>query len=131
LQEVQVFWKLRDRDHDYDRDPYFYSAPIYRYHRGDRYYETNQYGADLLRQAVNYGYEQGFHAGEADRQNRWHSNYQDSFAYQDANYGYTGYYVDQDEYNYYFRQGFRHGYEDGFQQPLPIRAIFERLVYRA
>ena len=111
---MQVFWKLRDRDHDYDRDPYFYSAPIYRYHRGDRYYETNQYGADLLRQAVNYGYEQGFRAGEADRQDRWHSNYQGSFAYQDANYGYTGYYVDQDEYNYYFRQGFRHGYEDGF-----------------
>ena len=80
----------------------------------DRYYETNQYGADLLRQAVNYGYEQGFRAGEADRQDRWHSNYQGSFAYQDANYGYTGYYVDQDEYNYYFRQGFRHGYEDGF-----------------
>jgi hypothetical protein len=42
-------------------------------------------------------------------QYRWHSNYQGSFAYQDANYGYTGYYVDQDEYNYYFRQGFRHG----------------------
>ena len=103
-----------DRDHDYDHDPYFYSAPIYRYHRGGRYYETNQYGADLLRQAVNYGYEQGFRAGEADRQDRWHSNYRDSFAYQDANYGYTGYYVDQDEYNYYFRQGFRHGYEDGF-----------------
>jgi hypothetical protein len=41
-----------DRDHDYDRDPYFYSAPIYRYHRGGRYYETNQYGADLLRQAL-------------------------------------------------------------------------------
>ena len=32
-----------DRDHDYDRDPYFYSAPIYRYHRGHRYYETNQH----------------------------------------------------------------------------------------
>lgn len=63
-----------DRDHDYDHDPYFYSAPIYRYHRGHRYYETNQYGADLLRQAVNYGYEQGFRAGEADRQDRWHSN---------------------------------------------------------
>ena len=35
-------------------------------------------------------------------------------AYQDANYGYTGYYVDQDDYNYYFREGFRRGYEDGF-----------------
>jgi hypothetical protein len=45
--------------------------------------------ADLLRQAVNYGYEQGFRAGEADRQDRWRSNYQGSFAYQDASYGYT------------------------------------------
>ena len=39
---------------------------------------------------------------------------QDSFAYQDANYGYRGYYVDQADYNYYFRQGFQRGYEDGF-----------------
>ena len=42
--------------HDYDNDPYFYTAPIYRYNRGGAYYETNQYGADLLRQAVNNGY---------------------------------------------------------------------------
>ena len=99
---------------DYDRDPYFYSAPIYRYSRGGRYYETNQYGADLLRQAVNYGYQEGFRSGEADRQDRWRSSYQDSYAYQDADYGYTGYYVDQADYNYYFREGFRRGYEDGY-----------------
>ena len=68
----------------------------------------------MLRQAVNYGYEQGFRAGQADRQDRWRSNYQDSYAYQDANYGYSGYYVSQDEYNYYFREGFRRGYEDGY-----------------
>ena len=36
------------------------------------------------------------------------------YAYQDANYGYNGYYVDQDDYNYYFREGFRRGYEDGY-----------------
>src|SRR6185436_16253522 len=78
------------------------------------YYETNQYGANLLRQAVNYGYEQGYRSGQADRQDRWNSNYQDSYAYQDANYGYSGYYVDRDDYNYYFREGFRRGYEDGF-----------------
>jgi uncharacterized membrane-anchored protein len=41
-------------------------------------------------------------------------SYQNSYAYQDANYGYGGYYVPQDEYNYYFRQGFRRGYEDGY-----------------
>ena len=28
-----------------------------------------------------------------------------TFAYQDANYGYTGMYIPQTDYNYYFRQG--------------------------
>jgi hypothetical protein len=103
-----------DRNHDYYSDPYFYTAPNYRYNRGGIYYETNQYGANLLRQAVNYGYAEGFHAGQADRMDGWRSSYQDSFAYQDANYGYIGYYVDRDAYNYYFREGFRRGYDDGY-----------------
>lgn len=103
-----------DRDHDYDRDPYFYTAPIYRYQRGGSYYEINEFGAELLRRAVTYGYAEGFRTGEADRRDHWRFDYRESYAYQDANYGYTGYYVDQDEYNYYFRQGFRRGYEDGF-----------------
>ena len=102
------------RDYDYDRDPYFYTAPIYRYSRGGRYYETNQYGADLLREAVNYGYEEGFRAARADRTDGWRSSYEDSYAYRDANYGYSGFYVDQDAYNYYFREGFKRGYEDGY-----------------
>ena len=37
-----------------------------------------------------------------------------SYAYQDANYGYDGYYVSQYDYNYFFRQGFQRGYEDGY-----------------
>ena len=100
--------------YNYGRDPYFYMPPTYRYSRGGRYYETNQYGVDLLRQAVNYGYDQGCRAGAADRQDRWESNFEDSYAYQDANYGYTGLYVDRDDYNNYFREGFRRGYEDGY-----------------
>ena len=28
--------------HDYNNDPYFYTAPIYRYNRGGSYYEINQ-----------------------------------------------------------------------------------------
>ena len=36
-----------------------------------------------------------------------------SYAYQDANYGYGGFYVDRADYNAYFREGFRRGYEDG------------------
>ena len=103
-----------DRDHDYNDDPYFHTAPNYRYNRGGSYYQTNQYGADLLRQAVNYGYQEGFRSGQADQQDRWGSNYQGSYAYRDANYGYSGYYLAQDDYNYYFREGFRRGYEDGY-----------------
>jgi hypothetical protein len=63
---------------------------------------------------VNYGYQEGFRAGDADRRDRWAFNYRDSFAYRDANYGYAGRYVEQSDYNYYFREGFRRGYEDGF-----------------
>ena len=106
--------RLRNDRHDYNNDPYFYTDWNYRYYRDNRYYETNQYGANMLREAVNSGYEQGFKAGRADQQDRWRSNYQSSYAYQDANYGYSGYYVPQDEYNNYFREGFRRGYEDGY-----------------
>ena len=113
MRQQQVSY-ARDANYDYGRDPYYYTAPIYRYSRGGSYYETNQYGADFLRRAVNQGYGEGFHAGRADRQDHWRSNYRDSYAYRDANYGYYGRYVNQDEYNYYFRQGFRRGYEDGY-----------------
>jgi hypothetical protein len=105
---------LRDHRFDYDHDPYFYTAPIYRYNRGGRYYEINEYGAKTLREAAQYGYEEGFRAGKADRDDRWSFNYEDSYAYRDANYGYSGYYVSRDDYNYYFREGFRRGYEDGY-----------------
>ena len=60
------------------------------------------------------GYQEGYYAGQADREDRWRFNYQDSFAYQDGNFGYGGFYGSQDEYNYYFREGFRRGYEDGY-----------------
>jgi len=106
--------RLREERHDYYRDPYFYTAPVYRYNRGGVYYETNQYGADLLRQAVNLGYQEGFRAGSADREDNWRPDYEDSYAFQDATYGYNGYYVDPEDYRYYFREGFRRGYEDGY-----------------
>jgi hypothetical protein len=93
---------------------YEYSAPSYRYSRGGRYYQTNQYGVDMLRQAVNYGYEGGVRAGQADREDRARFSYRDSYAYQDASYGYNGYHVDLNEYRYYFREGFNRGYQDGY-----------------
>jgi hypothetical protein len=112
LRQQQVRIESQGR-YNYSGDPYFYTPSSYRYSRGGRDYETNQYGVDLLRRAVNYGYDEGRRAGLADRQDRWASNYQEPYAYQDATYGYSGFYVDRDEYNNYFREGFRRGYEDG------------------
>jgi len=105
---------LNAGNYNYGRDPFFYTPSSYRYSRGGSYYETNEYGANLLRQAVNYGYDEGFRAGQADRQDRWGYSYEDSYAFLDANYGYGGYYVEQEDYNYYFRQGFQRGYDDGY-----------------
>jgi hypothetical protein len=100
--------------YNYSNDPYIRTAPSYRYAYSGYTRETNQYGADVLRQAVNYGYEEGVRFGQADRQDGLPADYRNSFAYQDANYGYSGYYVDQADYNYYFRQGFQRGYSDGY-----------------
>ena len=99
---------------NYSNDPYILAAPSYRYAYSGTTRETNQYGADALRQAVNYGYEEGVRFGQADRQDGLAADYRNSFAYQDANYGYSGYYVDQGDYNYYFRQGYQRGYSDGY-----------------
>src|SRR5262249_11814830 len=64
--------------------------------------------------AINLGYQEGFEAGQADREDGWGFDYTSSDAYLDAMYGYDGYYVDVSEYQYYFREGFRRGYEDGY-----------------
>jgi hypothetical protein len=63
---------------------------------------------------VNSGYEEGVLAGQADREDGYRADYRNSYAYQDANFGYTGMYVGQSDYNHYFREGFQRGYEDGY-----------------
>lgn len=68
----------------------------------------------MINSALNRGYEEGYHAGRADRRDGWDFDYRDTYAYQDASYGYDAYYVSMSEYQYYFRQGFRRGYEDGY-----------------
>ena len=103
---------------NYSNDPYITTPHTYSYRVSGVTRQTNQYGADVLRQAVNYGYQQGYQSGQADRVDHWASNYQNSAAYQDANYGYSGNYVDQSDYNYYFRQGFQRGYTDGYNSRL-------------
>jgi len=93
---------------------YDYGDPSYRYSRDNRYFDVNQYGADLLRRAVSQGYDEGYRAGAADREDGWRFDYEGSDAFGDATCGYDGYYVDVSEYQYYFREGFRRGYEDGY-----------------
>lgn len=93
---------------------YVYAPPAYRYYRSGRYYEVNRYAADQLRDALRFGYEEGVRAGQSDRQDHWRFGYNDTFAYQDATFGYNGYYVGLSDYQYYFREGFRRGYEDGY-----------------
>jgi hypothetical protein len=102
------------RNYNYNNDPYYSSPNSYRYLRGGTSYQTNQYGADALKRAVNNGYSEGVRAGQADKQDGYRSDYSNSFAYQDANYGYDGRYISQGDYNYYFRQGFQRGYQDGY-----------------
>ena len=103
-----------EQQRDIEHEPYITAAPTFRYRYNGVVRETNEYGAQLLRNAVNAGYEQGYAQGRDDRRDRLSSNYRRAFAYQDANYGYSGRYVAQDDYNYYFRQGFRDGYTDGY-----------------
>lgn len=101
---------------DYAGDPYVSAPNKYRYAVNGANRQTNQYGADVLRLAVSNGYTQGYLAGQADRQDNAPSSYQATFAYRDANYGYAGSYVDQSDYNYYFRQGLQRGYQDGYDR---------------
>jgi flagellar biosynthesis/type III secretory pathway protein FliH len=86
----------------------------YRYNRNGSYYYTSQYGAQMLRDAVNNGYEEGYRAGQADREDGWDFDYQQSYGYQDASYGYDSYYVELNDYRHYFQEGFQRGYEDGY-----------------
>lgn len=106
--------RLLSHRYNYNTNAFFYAPASYSYYYGGSRHTTNRYGADLLRQAVNYGYEEGFYAGQADRQDGWRADVRNSYAYIDASYGYDNFYVDRGDYNYYFREGFQRGYEDGY-----------------
>jgi len=85
----------------------------YRVYRNGSYYQTDDRGAELLRQAVNQGYQQGYRQGQIDRQNRRSGGYYGSNTYRSGTYGYQSY-VDRGQYQYYFQQGFQRGYQDGY-----------------
>ena len=66
-----------------------------------------------MQQAVNYGYQQGFRAGQNDASRRTRYSYNTQNMYRSGIYGYQSY-VDRSQYQYYFQQGFQKGYEDGY-----------------
>ena len=68
----------------------------------------------MLERSVTLGYGEGSRAGVSDREDRWRFDYRNAYGYQDAMFGYDSYAVDLNEYRYYFREGFRRGYEDGY-----------------
>ncbi len=84
----------------------------YRVYRNGAYYNTNGRGVELLRQAVNEGYRQGFDAGRNDRNTRRRGDWSSSSVYRTGTSGYQTD-VDRSQYQYYFRQGFQRGYQDG------------------
>jgi hypothetical protein len=116
LQYQQRYWERIRQDQLRLQQARYYDNLVnnYYYYRGGNYYYTSQYGARMLEDAINRGYEEGFRSGQADRYDGWGYNPRGSYGYTDASYGYDSYYVSLDEYNYYFREGFRRGYEDGY-----------------
>ena len=86
---------------------------FYRVYRNGSYYQTDNRGAELLRQAVNNGYRQGFEQGQRDARYGRGGSYYGNNVYMSGTYGYQSY-VDRNQYQYYFQQGFQRGYEDGF-----------------
>jgi len=103
----------RDMNRQYSYDNRRDMNRQYRYYRSGQTYYTDNRGAELLRQAVNSGYQQGYREGQMDRQYRRSGGYYNSNTYRSGLYGYQSY-IDQNQYQYYFQQGFQRGYEDGF-----------------
>lgn len=85
----------------------------YRIYNNSGYYHTDNRVLELLRQAVNRGYQQGYRAGQMDRGYRRSYNYRNQSMYRNGTFGYQRY-VDSSQYRYYFQEGFQRGYEDGY-----------------
>jgi flagellar biosynthesis/type III secretory pathway protein FliH len=93
------------------------NARRYRLYRNGQYYTVDYRGAELLRQAVNSGYQQGYQQGQLDRRYSRGGNYYNHNLYRSGTYGYQSY-VDRSQYQYYFQQGFQRGYQDGYNSQL-------------
>ena len=107
--------KLQKQQRKLQRQQDRYNRMRYRVYQNGSYYDTDERGVQMLQQAVNYGYQQGFRAGQYDRSNRVSYGYSAQNMYRMGNYGYQGY-VDQNQHQYYFQQGFQRGYQDGYNR---------------
>jgi flagellar biosynthesis/type III secretory pathway protein FliH len=105
--------RIQKQERKLDRQEQRYQQQRYRVYRNGSYYNTDQRGAQLLQQAVNNGYQQGFRAGQNDAQRRSRYGYNSQSMYRTGTYGYQNS-VDRSQYQYYFQQGFQKGYEDGY-----------------
>lgn len=85
----------------------------YRVNQGGQWYNVDQRQSNLLRQAINAGYKQGFRAGRSDRTSRRQMGWDNSSVYRSGSYGYQSY-VNRNLYQHYFQQGFERGYQDGY-----------------
>jgi len=93
--------------HDLRRD-------AYRYRINGRYWNTNQHGVNLIRDAANRGYAEGVRAGQMARRDGWRYNYRGARGWRDGGHGYNVSYFNRDHYQHYYREGFQRGYEDGY-----------------
>lgn len=106
--------RIEKQERKIDRQQQRIQQMRYRVYRNGGYYNTDQRGVQMLQQAVNYGYQQGFQAGQYDAQRRNRYGYNSQSQYRNGTYGYNQGYVDRSQYQYYFQQGFQKGYEDGY-----------------
>jgi flagellar biosynthesis/type III secretory pathway protein FliH len=90
-----------------------YERRMYRLRNQYGYYETDDRGIQILREAVNRGYQQGFYAGQTGRRSGYGTSYDNLSMYRSGTYGYNSY-VNSNQYRYYFQQGFQRGYQDGY-----------------
>jgi flagellar biosynthesis/type III secretory pathway protein FliH len=116
-QRQQDKWEAQRQAELNRRRPVYTTSVVnydrYRVYRNGGYYNTDSRGANLLRQAVQAGYQQGFAAGRNDRNSRRGLNWNSSNVYRSGTYGWQNY-VDRGQYQYYFQQGFQRGYQDGY-----------------
>ena len=93
------------------------SGRFFRVIRDGSSFQVDSRGAELLRNAVRRGYQQGYRAGVNDRRFGRGYNYYNNSMFRSGTFGYASY-VARNQYQYYFQQGFQRGYEDGYYSRL-------------